>query len=214
LLVDDHLMFTEAVSWAISSDASLSVVGTATTVQEAVDQASTLAPDVILMDYRLPDGTGADATTAILDQVGEIPILMLSAEDSDGVIYDSVHAGVRGFLCKTEPWAVLADATRRVARNETLISPEYLARLIQDSRKRRRDLDQVEPLTDREQEVLLLLANGESTRSMADTLVVSSTTIRTHVQHILEKLEAHSRMEAVIRATQLGLLPTRSMTAR
>jgi len=210
LIVEDHQILAEGLALALGRHDDLLVVGLAGTVAEAVAMADRERPDVVIMDYHLPDGTGAQAALAIRQHLPEAAIVILTADASDEVLTAAVEAGACGFLLKSNAAAQVIDAVRRAADGEMLIPAATLARLIGRQRERvRREAERsslMEKLTPRELEVLGLMARGLDNRAIAQQLVLSYATVRGHVQNILSKLGAHSRLEAVARAVEYGLL--------
>jgi DNA-binding NarL/FixJ family response regulator len=162
------------------------------------------------MDHHLPDMNGAEATTALHAEAPDVAVVIMTIEPTDEAMLAAVEAGASGFISKTEGIRPVADAVRRAAGGEMLIAAATVARLLALARDReRRETSQhtmIEALTARESEVLQLISEGLDTRGLADRLVLSQTTVRTHVAAILAKLDAHSRLEAVVKASQLNLL--------
>lgn len=210
LIVEDHLILAEGLALALGRCDDLLVVGLAGSVAEAVALADQEVPHVVLMDYHLPDGTGAQAALAIRRRLPEAAIVMLTADASDEVLMAAVEAGACGFLLKSNAAAQVIEAVRRAADGEMLIPAATLARLIGRQREQaRRQAERsrlLEKLTPRELEVLALMARGLDNRAIAHRLVLSYATVRGHVQNILSKLDAHSKLEAVARAVEYGLL--------
>ena len=205
LIVEDHQMVADGLAMLLTDDADIEVVGIAATGADALDMARELRPEVVIMDYRLPDQTGAEASTAIKHLLPDTAVLFLSADDSDGAVFAAVKSGASGYLLKTEAGTELLDAVHRAADGEMLMPAWQLARLIAE-----REHDAPSPsasdLTPRQAEVLRLMAEGLGTKAIAEQLNLKPSTAAWHVQTILEKLDAHSRLEAVAHATQRGLL--------
>lgn len=210
LIVDDHQVVADGLALVLSNDPAVSVVGTAGTVGEATRLAADLDPDVILMDYYLPDGTAADAARAIRSQQSDVPLVMLTANLTDDALAEAVEVGACGFLSKSQAGTEVVDAVQRAFSKEMLIPAATLARLLSKQRGEKSEApanaNLAEPLTPREREVLSLMADGLDNHGIAQQLVVSYTTVRSHVENILEKLDAHSKLEAVAKAHQYGLL--------
>ena len=204
LIVEDHRMVAEAFSEIIDQQDDMEVVGYAATVEEARRVAQTAAPDVVLMDFRLRDGDGVAATIAIKEDRPETQVVMVTSALSDAVLIPALEAGCLGFLTKDRPIGEVLAAVRSAAAGESTISPDMLVRLLPRLRPMRKGV--AEELTPRELEVLQMLAEGHSTQTIANTLVLSSKTIRNHVQSILEKLGVHSKLEAVSTAARRGLI--------
>jgi DNA-binding NarL/FixJ family response regulator len=210
LIVEDHRLVAEGLQAVLSAYRDIQLVGVAGSVAEAVRLDADSPPDVILMDFRLPDGTGADAAVRIRKQHRSVAVVFLSTDDSEEALVAAVRAGGCGYLSKSHAAAEVAAAVRRAAEGEMLIPAARLASLLaraqdraQDEAERRRLLGE---LTPREKEILGLMAGGMDNRAIASRLSISFTTVRGHVQNILEKLDAHSKLEAVARAAQYALL--------
>lgn len=210
LVVEDHPVVAEGLKLVLDRASAMAVVGVADSVAAADRLSREQQPDVAVIDYHLPDGTGADAAAAIRRRAPGAALLVLSADASDEAMLASIEAGVSGYVVKSEAAAQIVDSVRRVAAGEMLISPATLAGLLARQRQRagraaRRE-SLVKRLTPREREVLALMARGLDNRTMAERLDISLATARAHVQSIIEKLEAHSKLEAVVRANEFRLL--------
>ena len=206
LIVEDHRVLAEGLEFALSRQRDLMVVGVAGTVAEGTRLAVEERPDVVLMDFHLPDGTGAQATAAIRGQLPEVAVVVLTADTGESALLAAVQAGARGWLVKTAGAAQVIDAVRRAAAGEMLIPAAILADLIALQREQGERQQFAGSITPRELEVLDLMALGLDNRAIAERLVLSLTTVRGYVQNILEKLDAHSRREAVVRARKLRLV--------
>lgn len=204
LIVEDHRMVAEAFTEIIEQQPDMEVVGYAATVDEARRLARSETPDVVLMDFRLRDGDGVQATLAIKEDRPETQVVMVTSALTDAVLIPALEAGCSGFLTKDRPIGEVLAAVRSAALGESTISPDMLVRLLPRLRPMRKGV--AEDLTPRELEVLRLLAAGESTQSIANALVLSSKTVRNHVQSILAKLGVHSKLEAVSTAARRGLI--------
>jgi DNA-binding NarL/FixJ family response regulator len=210
LLVDDHVVFLEGLSALLSDYTDLEVVGRVRSVADAIRAAEDVKPDVVLMDYRLPDGTGAAAAAGIRELRPEATIVFLSGDESEESLMASVEAGAVGYLIKSESAGEIAAALRKAALGDVLLPAGVLTQLI-DRQQRlaarlRTSRALVEQLSARELEVLRLMAEGLDNLGIADRLGVKYTTIRTHVRNVLAKLEVHSKLQAVARASGYGLL--------
>lgn len=209
LIVEDHPIFAEAIEEYLAAS-GIEIVGKARTKAQAIELAREQDPTIVLMDYHLPDGTGAEAAARVRDVAPGAAVVMLTSEDSEDAMLAAVEAGACGFLSKAESAGVVRDAVQRAARGEMLIAPDVLARLI--ARRRREHLEAqarqraTSALTPREREVLGMLAQGIDNTAIARRLDVAVVTVRTYVQSIIEKLDAHSKLEAVIRASELGII--------
>ena len=209
VIAADLQLVTDALGIALDRGAGLEVVSTIGTAREAIDEAARLRPDVIVIDYDLPDGTGAEAATAILGHNGTAAVVMMANEDSNEVLRSSLEAGVAGFVLKSAPLAELIKVIRLAAEGELAIPRPVLAKVIKLQRDNAhqgwdRDLA-VRELTNRELEVLRWISRGLDNRAIADNLGVSVNTIRGHVQKVLEKLGVHSKLGAMARCAELGI---------
>lgn len=204
LIIDDHAVFADGLAALLASEPDLDVAGIAGTVDDAGPLAAATQPDVVLMDYELADGTGVDATARVLAACPTAKVVMLTSFTDDAVLLAAIEAGVSGFITKHRAGHEVLDAVRAAAAGEALVSPALLARLL--PRLRREPVREASKLTARELEVLELLAEGLSNQAIADRLNVSLNTVRNHVQNVLTKLHAHSRLEAVAAAVRRGLI--------
>ena len=214
LICDDHALFRRGLVMVLESEAGVEVVGEAEDGDEAIRKAEELAPDVVLMDVRMPRVTGIEATRAIAAVDPSAKILMLTVSDEEDDLYDAVKAGATGYLLKEISIEEVADAIRAVVSGQSLISPSMASKLLTEftNLARKADEKQAVPtprLTDRELEVLKLVAQGMSNREIAGELYISENTVKNHVRNILEKLHLHSRMEAVVYAVREKLLDIR-----
>jgi DNA-binding NarL/FixJ family response regulator len=198
LLVDDHQLLTGALAQMLGREPDIQVTGTAGTVAEAKDLARD-QPDVVLMDYRLPDGTGADAARDIKARWPAARIVMLTALADDETILESIRAGADGYLTKDRAVEDVVSAVRAAHAGETLLPRAVIIGIAQRvaAARDRDDKWQVEPLTPREIEVLRALTEGLSTPEICARLFIAPNTLRTHVQNIMGKLRVHSKLEAV-----------------
>jgi DNA-binding NarL/FixJ family response regulator len=199
LLVDDHQLLTGALSRLLAREPDMTVVGVAATVAEA--KALTRERlDVVLMDYRLPDGTGAEATRAIKARWPSARVVMLTALADDETVLDSIQAGADGYLTKDRAVEDVVGAVRAAHAGETLLPRSVIidiARRVAAAREREAERRPVETLTPRELEILRALTEGLSSPQVCDRLAITPNTLRTHVQNIMGKLRVHSKLEAV-----------------
>ena len=203
LIVEDHQVVAEGLAALINDQKDMTVVGKAGTVAEAIAQAAELQPDVVLVDFRLTDGTGADAATAIRQMRPETRLIFLTREDSDAARFAALEAGASGFIHKSRAAQDVVDAIRTVADGGNLFTPRGIAQLISN----RREVEaQLERLTAREKEVLRLMAEGIASREIASKLGISYTTVRTHIRSLGSKLGVHSKLEAIVKARELALV--------
>ncbi|MFI5063537.1 MAG: response regulator [Streptosporangiales bacterium] len=212
LVVDDEALLRTAFSSLIDAEDDLAVVGEAADGRQAVESTHRLAPDVVVMDVRMPVMDGIEATRQITSSPGpDAPrVLILTTFDLDDYVFDALRAGASGFALKSRPLEELLSAIRTVAGGEALLAPSVTRRLIahftgstRSPSKAPRGLDE---LTEREREVLCLVAQGLSNAELAETLRVSLPTAKTHVSRILTKLDARDRTQLVILAYQAGII--------
>jgi DNA-binding NarL/FixJ family response regulator len=204
LVVDDELLFAELMRVALSHADDIEVVGVVHDARTAIAEAPRLAPAVVLSDYHLPDGTGADIARSLRRTLPDVSVLVLTGDPSPSVLADVARSGAVGHLTKARGLDEVVAAVRQAAGGEILFTPSELQRLLLTEPAAERTLD--EPLTARELEVLRLLAGGTSTAASSVQLGISPATLRAHVQAILRKLGAHSRLEAVAEAARMGLI--------
>ena len=200
----------EGLSSMLGEYPDFNVIGVATTVKDAVEKAVLLKPDLVLMDYRLPDGDGAQAAERIRVKLPETAILFLSAETSESAVMRAVEAGASGFVSKGATAEELIGAIRKAAEGEFLLEAATMARLL-EARQQTQDRPGQpavvsHQLTPSEQEVLMLLAGGLDNGEIATHLGIGSGEVRTHVHGVLEKLGAHTRSQAVATARRTGLV--------
>jgi len=209
LIVDDQSLVRAGFRMILESEPEIEVVGEAADGLTAVLAARETQPDVILMDVRMPNVDGLEATRRLLDGKDEGPrILILTTFDLDEYVYEALRAGASGFLLKDTPPEQLVDGIRAVANGEALLAPTVTKRLIEEFTRmaRRTPPPAVEQLTPRELEVLKLVARGLSNAEIAHELTLSETTIKTHVTHVLAKLGLRDRVQAVVLAYESGLV--------
>ena len=193
----------EGLAALINQQSDMQVVGTVGTVADSVGAAADLNPDVVLLDFRLPDGAAPDAAAVIRSIRPQAKIIFLTREDTDAARFAAVQAGASAFLHKSRAAAEVVAAVRDVARGKMLITPRTIATLL----AKRSDMDaQLERLTAREKEVLRLMAEGLPSRAIASELGISYTTVRTHIRSLGSKLAVHSKLEAIVKARELGLI--------
>ncbi|MBI4730452.1 MAG: response regulator transcription factor [Acidobacteria bacterium] len=204
MVVDDHQMFAQGLMKVLGEEPDFEVVGVASGVEEARRLARLHHPDVILMDFDLPDGDGAKATELIRAERPETRVVMLTSFTDEAVLVAAIEAGCSGYVTKHKAVEEVARAVRAADAGEALISPSMLARLLPKLRRSYRGLGS--DLTPREIELLRLLAEGLANRAIAERLLISLHTVRNHVQNILTKLQAHSKLEAVAVAVREGVI--------
>jgi DNA-binding NarL/FixJ family response regulator len=203
LIVEDHRVVAEGLSVLINAQADMKVVGSVGAVAECVTAVAELDPDVVLLDFRLPDGTGPDAAKAIRAIRPAARMIFLTREDTEAARFAAVQSGASAFLHKSRAAAEVVGAIREVARGKMLITPRTIATLLG---KRKAIEAQLERLTPREKQVLRLMAEGHPSREVAARLGISYTTVRTHIRSLGSKLAVHSKLEAIVKARELGLI--------
>ena len=210
LVADDQELVRGGFRLILDAQDDLEVVAEAGDGRAAIDQAARFRPDVVLMDVRMPELDGIAATRTVVAEGLAAHVLVLTTFDEDRIVYDALKAGASGFLLKTAPPARLVDAVRVVAAGETLLAPRITRRLIEEFVRQPPPGDSADErlaeLTDREREVLTLIARGRSNAEIASTLVVSGATVKTHVNRILAKLGVRDRVQAVVAAYETGLV--------
>jgi DNA-binding NarL/FixJ family response regulator len=208
LLVDDHRLITQSLARILELEPDVQVVGIAGSVAEARELAREPL-DVVLMDYRLPDGTGVEATRSIKARWPNARIVMLTAIDDDETVLESIQAGADGYLTKDRAVDDVVATVRAAHAGETLLPRRVIieiARRVAVARDRAAEQRPVESLTPRELEVLRSLTEGMSTREICEQLFITPNTLRTHVQNIMGKLRVHSKLEAVAFALRYRLV--------
>ncbi len=203
LIVEDHQVVADGLAGLINDQLDMTVIGQAGSVADSLARAAELKPDVVLIDFRLTDGTGADAAAGIRQIRPETRLIFLTREDSDAVRFTALEAGASAFIHKSRAAQDVVDAIRTVARGGSLFTPRSIAQLLNT---RREGEAQLERLTPREKEVLRLMAEGTSSREIAHKLGISYTTVRTHIRSLGSKLGVHSKLEAIVKARELALV--------
>ena len=209
IVVDDQELFRRGLVMLLGVEPDIEVVGEAGDGVTASELAVSTMPDIVLLDVRMPKRSGLQACMRIKEEVPSARIIMLTVSDEEGDLYEAVKNGASGYLLKDSSIEEVAQAIRVVAEGQSLISPSMAVKLIDEFKEMSRtDRDQVPTprLTDRELEVLRLVAKGLNNREAAKELYISENTVKNHVRNILEKLQLHSRMEAVMYAVREKLL--------
>ena len=209
VVVDDQELFRRGLIMLLGLEEGIDVVGEAGDGFEGTRLAEAAAPDVVLLDVRMPRRSGLEACRAIKEAVPTAKIIMLTASEEEADLYEAVKSGASGYLVKDSSIEEVAQAVRVVADGQSLISPSMAVKLIDEFKQMSRpDRDHVPGLrlTEREVEVLRLVAKGLNNREVARQLFISENTVKNHVRNILEKLQLHSRMEAVMYAVREKLL--------
>lgn len=210
VLADDHVMIRQAIARALADVDGFNVVGQASTAEESVEMVAQVAPDVVLMDIGMPGMGGLAATEIICKKYPQVAVLMLTIHDREDYFFKALNAGASGYILKGAEMDELVDAIRAVARGGTYIFPALIPKLVTDYVQRARS-STVEgrkrrELTPREQQVLQLIAEGHTTTEIAQTLTISPHTVRRHRDHIMAKLNLHSKADLIRFAIQKGLL--------
>ena len=207
LVADDQSMVRAGFRMLLSGEQDIEVVAEASNGLEAVDKAARFHPTVVLMDIRMPELDGLQATRRILAADDTARILVLTTFDLDEYIYEALKAGASGFVLKDDPPEQLIAAVRTVAAGDALLSPTITKRVIRQFTRIPRPAPpkEFDELTAREQDVFRLIANGLSNTEIGQQLYISDTTVKTHITHILQKLNLRDRVQAVVLAYQTGL---------
>ena len=211
LVADDHALYRRGLEMVLGQEDDIEIVGEAGDGAEAIRRAEELLPDVVLMDIRMPRRSGIEACTAIKEIVPSTKIVILTISDEESDLYEAVRAGANGYLLKDVPGEEIADGIRAVAGGQSLISPSMASKLLSEfatmiKKSEERPQLPVPRLTDRELQVLKLVARGMANKEIAVELFISENTVKNHVRNILEKLQLHSRMEAVVYAVRERIL--------
>jgi DNA-binding NarL/FixJ family response regulator len=210
LIVDDQALVRAGFRMILDAQPDLEVVGEAADGSTAIDAVRTLRPDVVLMDIRMPGVDGIEATRRLTEAGVPSKIVILTTYDLDEYVFDALAAGASGFLLKHVPPEELVRGVRVAASGEALLAPSITKRLIEEFAKHRAPVRaggaDLNTLTDREQEVIRLLGRGLSNPEIARELKVGEATVKTHVAHVLDKLELRDRVQAVIFAYEVGLI--------
>ena len=203
LIVEDHQLVADALAALLNQQPDMVVVGNAGSVAGSAPSAIELCPDVVIVDFRLNDGTGADAARAIVQSGCDAKLIFLTRDESDTVRLAAIEAGASAVLYKSSAASQMIDAVRAVAAGRTLIALGTIATLFNV----RRDMDRRRNrLTRREREILSLMAEGTPNREIATWLGISYVTVRTHVRNLCNKLAAHSKVEVLVKPQQLHLI--------
>jgi two-component system NarL family response regulator len=209
VVVDDQELFRRGLTMLLGVEPDIEVVGEAGDGISAVDMVEATVPDVVLLDVRMPKRSGLQACIQIKERAPSVKIIMLTVSDEEGDLYESVKNGASGYLLKDSSIDEVAQAVRVVVEGQSLISPSMAVKLIDEFKqmaRTEREQVMIPRLTDRELQVLRLVAKGMNNRDAARELFISENTVKNHVRNILEKLQLHSRMEAVMYAVREKLL--------
>lgn len=210
LIVQDHPLLASAIARVLEGEPDLIVSGVSSSGAGAVEAAARHRPDVVLMDFRLPDVTGPAAARTIKNAHADAAIVFHSADDSEKALLDAIDAGATAYLTKEATADQIIEAVRRASKGEVLIPVELFARAIARQRgvvtKKREREQLLAQFTPRELDILSLLAEGLDTGSMSQRLGIAPHTVEWHVRHVIEKLQVHSKLQAVIAAARVGLI--------
>jgi DNA-binding NarL/FixJ family response regulator len=214
LIADDHALFRRGLEMVLADEPDIDIVGQASDGAEAVETAAATLPDVVLMDIRMPKISGIEAARLMKEVAPSSKIVMLTISDQEEDLFEAIRAGASGYLLKDIPLDEVAAAVRSVYGGQSLINPSMAGKLLtefaalarRDETAERVQHVQAPKLTDREMEVLRLVARGLNNRDIAKELFISENTVKNHVRNILEKLQIHSRMEAVMIAVREKLI--------
>jgi DNA-binding NarL/FixJ family response regulator len=213
LIVDDHALFRRGLEMVLAAEDDIELVGEASDGAEAVEKAAESLPDVVLMDIRMPKSSGIEACRAMKEAAPSSKIVMLTISDEEEDLFEAIRAGASGYLLKDIPLDEVAEVVRAVYGGQSLINPSMAGKLLTEfaTLAKRDDEERAQQvpapkLTDREMQVLKLVARGMNNRDIAKELFISENTVKNHVRNILEKLQIHSRMEAVMIAVREKLI--------
>ena len=209
IIVDDHVLFREGLAAIVRSEPDIEVIGQAGTVQEAIEVVLELKPEMVLMDFGLPDGSGADASRAILKDLPKCKIVFLTMSEEDEDLFAAIRSGAKGYLLKNMRPSKLISTLRSVQKGESALSRSMTLRLMEElarTKEPQRSGEGDPTLTRRELEVLRELAAGGSNQEIAERLFISENTVKYHVHSILEKLNLSDRRDAAIYAREHRLL--------
>ena len=212
LLVDDQALFREGLETLLSVHQDIRVIGHACNGQEALNIAEQLKPDVVLMDVRMPMMDGVRATRRLMKAQPQAKVIVLSTFDDDEYIFDALRAGAVGYLLKDVASKQLVEAIRAASQGDSVLEPSIAAKVIAEFSRVSRlvppseQLALVEPLSEREREILAWIADGASNKEIADHLYIAEGTVKNHVTHILGKLGVRDRTQAALKARELGLI--------
>jgi DNA-binding NarL/FixJ family response regulator len=222
LLVDDQTLIRQGIRLLLEIEPDIQVVGQAANGREAIQQVESLRPDVVLMDVRMPEMDGVEATRQLSARFPEIGVIILTTFEDDETVFEGLKAGARGYLLKDISSEEMSEAVRKVAAGGALIQPSITRKVLAEftrlasgpnhltaagpSTSSRSSASLPEPLTDRELEVLQAIASGLSNREIAERLVITEGTVKNHVSNLIAKLEVRDRTQAVLKAQDLGLI--------
>ncbi|MEP7135952.1 MAG: response regulator transcription factor [Chloroflexota bacterium] len=209
LIVDDHVLFREGLISLFRNTSDFEVVGGAGSVFDAIEMARKFRPDVILMDFSMPDGTGLDATWAILSELPDCKIVFLTMHETDEKLFEALRAGAKGYMPKNTPSQDLISSLRALKSGEMALSRRLMSRVVDEFSKGNKpevDIKVLSKLSTREMDVLRELANGGSNQEIAKRLFLSENTVKHHIHSVFEKLGVENRRQAIVIANQHKLV--------
>ncbi|HEX6509312.1 MAG TPA: response regulator transcription factor [Chloroflexota bacterium] len=209
LLVDDHAILREGIRMVLDAQSGISVVGEAENGRQALEMVESLQPDVVVMDIAMPNMNGAEATRQIRRRFPRTRVVILTMHENQQYLTQIVNAGATACVLKRSAGTELVTAVKAAARGESYFSPTMASMMLEVYRNKlvEEGSDELALLTEREREVLQLVAEGKTSQEIADALFVSIKTVQTHRMHIMEKLDAHDRTDLVRHAIRLGVIP-------
>ncbi len=210
LLVDDHSLFRSGIKSLLESQQDFEVVGEASDGLEGIKRAQQLKPDIVLLDLHMPGTSGLEALQILTDEVPETVVLMLTVSEDAQDLMQALRSGARGYLLKNIEIDFLVDSIRKAINGESVMSPQMSTALMDAVREpvvEQKPEKQAVKLTPRESQIIVMLAQGESNKSIARTLDLAESTVKIHVQGILRKLKISSRVQAAVYAVEHGLMP-------
>lgn len=208
VVVDDHVILRDGIVSILEAEPDFEVLGAAGSVAGALEAVRTHRPDLVLMDYGLPDGTGLEATREILASYPDTNVVLLTVHEEDDLLFEAVRSGAKGYLLKNISAKVMLARLRGLSQGEVAISPTQTRRILTEFARTPKPIRNgaIEQLTPREVEILRELARGASNQEIADTLYISINTVKNHVHNVLEKLGVDNRREAAKLAVERGLI--------
>lgn len=212
LLADDQALFREGLETLLSFHKDIEIIGQASSGQEAVDLALKFRPDVILMDMQMPILNGVGATRRLKNTLPDCRVIMLTTFNDNETVFEALRAGAVGYLLKDVGSAQLADSIRATARGESILDPSVAAKVVAEFSRVSNMVAATsstvlpEPLSEREVELLRLIASGSSNKEIAEALFITEGTVKNHITHILGKLGVRDRTQAALRAKEIGLI--------
>src|SRR5690625_2853836 len=204
VVVDDHEIVRKGLIAFLQTDPAIDVIGEAGSGQEGEKIVKNMQPDVVLMDLMMENGTGIEATKAIIAQYPQIRIIILTSYYDDEQVFPAIEAGAFSYILKTSSATEIADAIKKAAAGENVIEPKVAGKMMTNFRREKRKLH--EDLTDRELEVLICIGNGMTNQEISEKLYIGIKTVKTHVSNILSKLEVHDRTQAAVYAHKNQLI--------